>query len=110
MLYVQSDGTIRLTRGDTADLEVQLQNLDTKDEYSIKTTDKVTLSIKKSTKDDAPLVQKSVTGSNVINILPEDTSTLPFGKYKYDVQLETLDHQIYTVIEPSTFVIMEEVT
>lgn len=110
MLRIEQDGTVKLTRGDTAKFKVLLKNDDTNEEYIVKTTDKLTLSIKKSTKDDAPLVQRAVIGSNVINIVPTDTKELPFGKYKYDVELETAESEIYTVIEASTFEITEEVT
>lgn len=44
-----------------------------------------------------------------INILPEDTESLRFGKYVYDVQL-TFNGAVKTIIKPSTFTIGEEVT
>lgn len=39
-----------------------------------------------------------------------DTNTLDFGKYKYDVQLTTESEEVYTIIEPSIFEILPEVT
>ena len=66
--------------------------------------------VKKTAKDSDFLFQKSVTGSNSIHIRPEDTADLSFGKYKYDVQLTTATGDVYTVIEPSTFEVMEEIT
>lgn len=110
MLYIKDDGTIRLTRGDTAELAVELTYDNSVDAYSIKSDDKLTLTVKKSVKDTAALIQKIVIGSNNIFINPVDTSSLAFGKYKYDVQLETADGKVYTVIEPSIFEVMEEVT
>ena len=112
MLYVLSDGTIRLTRGDTARLIVPIVNRIPGQEevpYTIKSTDILELSIKKSVKDDDSLVHKEIVGSNIFHILPTDTKNLSFGKYVYDVQLTT-DNDIYTVVEPSTFEIMKEVT
>ena len=110
MLYIESDGTVRLTRGDTARLTVLLKKKDTNEEYLMKTTDKLTLSIKKNVKEKTPLVQKTVIGANAIHIEPLDTNDLEFGKYKYDVELVTAEGDVYTVVEPTTFEVLEGVT
>lgn len=110
MLYTNDDGSISLTRGDTARLTVDIENELTSEKYIINEQDVLTLSIKKSIKDDTYLVQKVITGSNMFHIEPEDTSDLAFGKYKYDVQLTTSDGDVFTVIEPNTFEILTEVT
>lgn len=113
MLYVnENSGTIRLTRGDTADLEVTADivvNNEVIGSYEISPTDIVELSIKKNVKDSEYLVHKSVTGSSTITILPEDTKSLPFGKYVYDVQV-TNNRGVYTIIEPAVFELLTEVT
>ena len=49
-------------------------------------------------------------GGAAIHIRPEDTKELSFGKYLYDIQLTTADGDIYTVIPPTTFEILKEVT
>ena len=110
MLYIHDDGTIQLTRGDTAELSVELAYDDGVGKYSINPDDKLTLTIKKNTKEETPLVQKSVIGTVSIEIEPSDTKSLAFGKYKYDVQLDTASGKTYTVIKTSVFEIMEEVT
>lgn len=66
--------------------------------------------VKKSAKDTNYLFQKKVIGVNQIHIKPEDTDNLSFGKYKYDVQLTTASGDVYTIIEPSIFEVMEEIT
>lgn len=110
MLKVFDDNNIELTRGDTARLAVTVTDDDTGEEYDIQSTDVLTLSIKKKTKDSEALVSKSVEGSNVFRIEPKDTSELKFGSYVYDVQINTADGDVYTVIPPSEFKIGEEVT
>lgn len=109
MLYID-DKTIKLTRGDTARLTVPIINLANNGEYTMESGDILYFTIKKTAKDSDFLFQKSVTGSNSIHIRPEDTANLSFGKYKYDVQLTTATGDVYTVIEPSTFEVMEEIT
>lgn len=112
MLYIMPDGTIKLTRGDTARLTVSIDNhIDgTQAEYVMSANDTLTLSMKKSIKDSTPCLQKTITGSNTFYIEPNDTRNLEFRKYKYDVQLTTSAGDVYTIIEPSDFEIMEEVT
>lgn len=109
MLYID-DKTIKLTRGDTARLTVPIINLANNGEYTMESGDILYFTVKKTAKDSDFLFQKSVTGSNLIHIRPEDTADLSFGKYKYDVQLTTATGDVYTVIEPSTFEVMEEIT
>ena len=110
MLKVFDDNKVELTRGDTARLSVTVTNDIDDTEYNIQNDDVLTLSIKKKVKDDEALVSKTITGHNVFHIEPKDTSYLPFGTYKYDVQLTTADGDVYTVITPSDFKIAEEVT
>lgn len=110
MLYIESNNVIRLTRGDTAKLTVPIENDLDNSSYVMDEQDTLTFTIKKSVKDNDNLVQKVVTGSNNFHIKPEDTNSLPFGKYVYDVQLTTAGGDVYTVIEPTSFEILSEVT
>ena len=110
MLYVDKNNVIRLTRGDTARFIVTVKNETTQEPYDILPTDTLTMTIKDSIRDGEPCVQKTITGSNTFHILPSDTSSLNFGKYIYDIQLTTSGGDVYTVVEPSTFELMEEVT
>ena len=60
------------------------------------------------------IFQKSVTtfsgGLATINILPADTKTTPLGRYVYDVQLTKSATDITTIVTPSPFIIVGEVT
>lgn len=110
MLYVNPNGSIRLTRGDTARLKVDINNDLTGNPYVIEEKDILTLSLKQKIKDEEPILQKIITGSNTFEIEPADTANLSFTTYKYDVQLTTASGDIFTVIEPTSFEIMPEVT
>ena len=108
MLYVLDDGTIKLTRGDTARIAITINNL-LSQEYSIGKEDSLTLTIKKKVKDVEPLLQKIVKGTTLFHIKPEDTNDFSFGKYVYDVQFTNSDHEINTIIT-SFFEIGAEIT
>lgn len=110
MFKVHHDGTIELTRGDTAVLDVGIVNETTGEPYGIQPADEVTISLKRHTSDPEPCLQKTVTGSGTLHIKPEDTSRLYFGEYVYDIQLTTALGDVYTVCGPAVFEILPEVT
>lgn len=110
MLIVNSNGTVQLTRGDSAEFIVTIINKDNDEEFEIREGDKLTFSVKRSVKTNEYALQKTVTGTNVIPIDPADTTSLEFSKYTYDVQLTTAEGKVFTVIAPSTFEITAEVT
>ena len=110
MLNVNSDGTIQLTRGDTARLEITIKNSLTEEAYDMAPDDILSFTIKKSVKDETALVHKESKGTNTFHIEPKDTAELSFRKYFYDVQLTRANGDVYTVIVPTTYEIMKEVT
>ena len=58
MLYIKDDGTIRLTRGDTARLTIPIINSTSNDEYVMQSGDVLFFTVKKSAKDTNYLFQK----------------------------------------------------
>ena len=110
MFEVGANGAIKLTRGDTARMSVNIVNDVTGEEYSMQEGDVLTMTVKVNILDEVPVIQKTLEGTNVFHIKPEDTASLDFGSYKYDVQLTTSDGDVYTIIVPSVFKILEEVT
>lgn len=109
MLIVSQLGEIKLTRGDTAWLTVTITR-DTGELYEIQNDDTLTLSVKKKITDKEYAFKKEVKGKDTFHIEPKDTENLYFGCYKYEVQVTTKDGDVYTVIEPTTFELLEEVT
>lgn len=103
-----SDNVISLTRGDTAVLQLSIKKDDGSD-YAIAETDNILFTIKKNTKEKTVILQKAVS-NGTIGINPEETSSLDYGTYCYDVQLKKEDGTVATVITPSPFILTEEVT
>lgn len=100
---------IHLTRGDTAYLAVEITNSDGS-AYEMDPGDVLALSVKKYFSDPNYVFQKIVHGAQEFKILPEDTSELDFGIYKYDVQLTKANGDVYTVIPVSDLELQREVT
>ena len=109
MLIVQEDNTVKLTRGDTAYLEVPLVLEDSGDPYEVKQDDTLTLGLKKTINDSTCCLRKEVGGSSIFKLVPEDTAALEFGTYKYDVELRTVDGDVFTVINNASFIVLPEV-
>lgn len=101
---------IRLTRGDTARFRVSLYSVvdEERTKIELHKGDYVKFTLRKEI--DAPiLLQKIFNGDNLIHIAPDDTSSMDFGKYVYDVEVTMSNGDVYTVIPPSVFDVEEEV-
>lgn len=111
-MEIDSNLNISLTRGDTGRIKVACTVKETGEAYSIGSKDTLVLTVKSNTSDSEPLFQKTVKGSDIITIAPTDTSSLAYGKYRYDIQLTTSDGEVCTItgLKPPKFTIAEEVT
>lgn len=86
------DNSIYLTRGDTAYLQVGLEG------YDVKDGDVIKFSVKKNFDDLEYAFQLVMPAGQVFNIIPTDTKELPYGSYFYDVELQTVLDEVFTVV------------
>lgn len=107
---ITSGENMSMTRGDSESIRVKIADHPFSEGHTIEMT------VRKSAKKEIAL-HKAVTnfekdGSAIINIKPEDTSLLKFGKYMYDIQWTDPDGNVKTIIKPTAgnFTITEEVT
>lgn len=111
MLEIKSNNEIQLTRGDTARITVDIINkAEDGKKYEMQEDDILRFTVKKDYRKPDAAIRKECQGSSVIHIKPEDTEGLEFGNYAYDVELKTGGGDVYTIIEPSRFEIMKEVS
>lgn len=106
MLYIDRDNNIKLTRGDTAYIDLSMAVEETGEPYDY-SNDVTTFSVKTDAKSDHIVFEKIISGT-VIKIDPEDTINLDFQTLKYDVHLVKPNGDTYTVIEERDFVIGRE--
>ena len=91
MFYVE-DQAIYLTRGDSAEVSIDLTT-EGGEAYDLGASDTLTLTVRKEPAATSKVIfAKSVTGSGVISITPEDTRNAEIGQYSADIQLTTADH------------------
>lgn len=99
---------ISLTRGDSLILHVNVMQND--EPYVPQEGDVIRFALKKNVNDENVLILKEIdlTAMQLI-IEPEDTKELPYGTYKYDIELTTVGGFVDTFIGPANFKITEEV-
>ena len=108
MLTIDKDTlAIKMVAKDTGDFVLTLDN------YLLATGDEVVFTIGDGIGKEQYLLQKKINefneGSAVIFLTSKDTD-LPIGEYYYDIQVNTADGRVDTVIGPAKFKIMGGVT
>lgn len=107
---VKIEGTsITLTRGDSFYSDINIKNPDGTD-YTPQEGDAVRFALKKKYTDAEPLILKSIpTDTLLLHLEPEDTKTLAFGKYVYDIELTKANGDVDTFIYEAEFELAKEV-
>lgn len=104
----RDDNTIRITKGDSLSVGIELIDEDGYD-YKPELTDTILFTVKKSALATDILIQKQIDPETlIIDFIESDTRNLAFGDYKYEVEVVTESDDHYTVIKNAPFIIMEE--
>lgn len=97
---------IKLTRGDTLVLNLSMSKNGAK--FVPADGDVITFTVKKTANDATALITKNAVGTQ-IKLDPEDTASLTFGSYVYDIAITYADGDVDTFIPMSRLTLMEEV-
>ncbi len=105
---------IRMIRGDSEAMTVILRDAD-HNSIPFEDGDTVYFTVKENSHTAEKLVWKKIQsfsneGIAHIDIDPEDTKDLNYGRYVYDVQVTFKDGTVKTIIPMSSFTIEDEVT
>lgn len=108
MLSFDSDtNTMKMVRKDTGDFVVSFNN------YLLDTGDEVIFTVNTDYDKEDALIQKEITEFDnhtaIIHITSEDSDLEP-NTYLYDIQINTADGRVDTVMGPSKFKIVGGVT
>lgn len=114
-MYQIEGTTIRLTRGDS--LAIQLQLMQGDEEYTPQEGDSIRFGLKSKLNaaktafiEQTPLVEKTISIDDMmLRLSPEDTKSLPFGNYSYDIEVTLSDGRVDTVISNAYFILKPEV-
>ena len=104
-----SGKTIILTRGDTMRIKLNIKKYDGED-YIPSEGDAIRFALKKRYSDPEPLLLIPIpTDTLILEINPNDTKSLNFGIYVYDIQITYANGDVDTFICKQQFRIEEEV-
>lgn len=117
MFEIVKENTIKLTRGDSLVLQLQLKQKSNGEEYTPQEGDTILFGLKSRLNssrtayvEKEPLVEKSISISDMmLRLDPEDTKSLPFGDYAYDIEITFADGKVDTPINSAPFVLLSEV-
>lgn len=103
---------IEIVRGTTNTFAITVTDANN-DLYELADGEVIKFGIKRKATDDEPIfVKTATTGENgvyAITLAPSDTAALPYGKYLYDVGLQS-GGAYHSIIEPTVFEILPNVT
>lgn len=109
MSYVVKKNNITLTRGDTFKAQIFIKDKEG-NMYTPEIGDVIEFGVKKDYEDEKLLIKKEVPiDTMILRIDPEDTKSLAFGEYVYDMQLTKANGEVMTFITKARLVLSEEV-
>lgn len=102
--------TITLTRGDSAKIDLEIKDAQG-NTYTPQAGDIISFVMKASYQSQDALIEKIIpTNTLELVLAPQDTATLPFGGYVYDIELISAGGgDVDTFIDKGTFIVSEEV-
>ena len=115
MFYILSDNVIKITKGNSANIDIMLVQSETQEPVILEENDRILFTVKNM--HDATVIQKTITSNDLVDgkegtysceILPDDTIDLATGEYEYDCLLILADGQAITFVS-SAFVIIKAV-
>lgn len=106
---------IYITRGDSETINVSLFDQTDDTQRPFLSGDTVYFTVKTSTQTTNKIFQYAITefnedGEALVHITPQDTKSLKYHEYVYDVQMVKENGAVTTIITPSKFIVEEEVT
>ena len=108
MFSIDNDtNTMTIIKKDTASFDVALDN------YDLADGDKVIFTIAKEVEQETPIKQiivETFTDGVATVIIDSEDSNIDEGTYLYDVQINTTDGRVDTVVGPAKFVVKGGVT
>ena len=114
MIKTANSNEINIPRGTSLPIGIRITNSDGT-AYEPQNNDVVRFGVKRDEKSDSFVISKTAQYDNendcyVVELSPEDTITLDFGRYWYDVGLQTDDGDYYMIIPASRFNITSAIT
>lgn len=106
---------INIIRGTTNDFSLSIED-ENGEQYTLKDGEKIIFGVKSNAENSDYDIVKTLTSADMVDnaytikLTPTDTAELAFGRYYFDIGLQTADGNYYMVIPCSEFYIKKAVT
>ena len=97
MLYIDEEQNIELTRGDTGFFTIALKN-NRGEDYTPQVGDSLRFAMSKTYGGEVLVLKSIPIDTLTLEIEPQDTAGLNFGKYKYDIEFTDAAGHVSTII------------
>lgn len=110
------ENNIKMTRGDTLRTAVVIYS--GSEQYTPVTGDVIKFYMKRALMthgnkqfvDETPIITKTISNEDMLlELIPEDTKSLDFGNYKYDMEITLVDGTVVTFIADASLILTPEV-
>lgn len=112
--------TITLTRGDTFNATITMKLASNNQTYTPQTGDVIKFYMRRDAMDlqrtrwmpyvSVPIITKTIPNDTLIlHLDPDDTKSLPFGDYAYDIEITFANGDVDTFINMADFILAPEV-
>lgn len=118
MFKIDGRNVIRIIQGDTGILKLKLEDYELGEDDKVIFTvvnKNVLVEIPGRNLREHPAILKTITsftpdGEAIIELRPEDTQSLEAKTYSYDIQVNTKDGRVDTVVPANKFIVLEGIS
>ena len=106
---------INIIRGTTNDFNLNIED-ESGEQYTLKTKKKIIFGVKENAENSDYNIVKTLTSADIVDgictikLTPADTAQLAFGRYYFDVGLQTADGDYYMIVPCDEFYICKAIT
>ena len=106
---------INIIRGTTNDLNLSIED-ENGEQYTLQDGEKIIFGVKENAENSDYNIVKTLTSADVVDgictikLTPTDTAELAFGRYYFDIGLQTADGDYYMVVPCDEFCVCKAIT
>lgn len=106
---------ISVIRGTTNDLSLNIED-ENGEQYTLQDGEKIIFGVKSNAENSDYDIVKTLTSADMVDnaytikLIPDDTLGLPFGRYYFDIGLQTADGDYYMIVPCDEFCVCKAIT
>ena len=106
---------INIIRGTTNDLNLSIED-ENSEQYTLKDGEKIIFGVKENAENSDYDIVKTLTSADMVDnaytikLMPTDTAELAFGRYYFDIGLQTANDDYYMIVPCDEFCVCKAIT